>query len=319
MKVLVLGGTWFVGRHIVDALCRAGHAVTVFNRGRSPLALPAQVERLRGDRDLGAAGLDALRGRAWDACVDCSGYTATHVRPSAELLRDAVSHYVYLSAVSVYGDPPHGPVTEAQPCVTPAGEDVVDVDRVTYGPLKVTCERIVEQVFGPRCALLRPQIVAGPFDPVDRLSYWVRRAGEAGPMLAPGDGSDHVQFVDALDCARFVRLVCEHELAGAFNVAGPRIAWREFIGLLGARSVAWVPATAIAAAGLTEFELPLYRPEGGRRAGLMHVASDRARHAGLTASDLRDTIERVRRWLPQCTLPPALSREREAALIAAAG
>ena len=318
MRVLVLGGTQFVGRHIVEVLLDGGHAVTTFNRGMSRDELPAAVERLRGDRDAGAAGLDALTGRSWDACVDVSGYTAKQVRASAEMLRGRVAHYIFISAVSVYGDPPHGPVDESQPRLPPAEADIVEVTRATYGPLKVTCEDLVQDTFGDRCTLLRPQVIAGPHDPLDRFSYWVRRATEGGEMLAPGDGSDYVQVIDARDCACFVRTACEHAFAGAFNLAGPRITWSEFMATLGAGAVTWVAKEIIAKSGITEFELPLYRATSAPRSSLMHVSNARALGAGLALTDLAETVREVRSWLTGQHVAPALSREREAALIAMA-
>jgi len=213
VKILVLGGTQFVGRHIVEALARVEHSVSTLNRGRSADELPPQVERLRGDRDQGSAGLYALERRSWDVCVDVNGYTAQQVRASTQMLRESVGRYVFVSAVSVYGDPARGPVAETEPRSTPAREDVIDVTAATYGPLKVTCENIVVETFGARCALVRPQIIAGPHDPIDRLSYWVRRAAQGGEMLAPGDGSDHVQFIDARDVAR-LHSNCVRERAG---------------------------------------------------------------------------------------------------------
>lgn len=319
MKILILGGTQFVGRHIVETMVRAGHAVAVFNRGESADPLPACVERLRGDRDRGRQGLDALRGRVWDVCVDVSGYTAIHVRSSAETLHRNVGHYVFISAVSVYGDPAQGPVFETHPRSPPAAEEVTEINAETYGRLKVTCENIVEELYDDRCALLRPQIVAGPHDPFDRFSYWVRRAAQAGEMLAPGDGSDFLQCIDAGDVARFTMRVCENRLPGRFNLAGPRLTWAEFVRLLGAQNVVWVPAEIIRGAGVTEFELPLYRPAGGPRSSLMHVSNARAVAAGLTLTDPAMTVQKVREWLPTSNLTPALPREREVELIRAAG
>lgn len=317
MKILVLGGTRFVGRHIVEFLVLSGHSVTILTRGRSKDELPAEVERLRGDRDEGPSGLDALGDRVWDVCVDVSGYTARQVRSSAERLRHSVGHYVFISAVSVYGDPPCGPVDETHSLTPPAAEDVIEITNETYGPLKVTCENLVRDAFGRRCALLRPQVVAGPYDPLDRFSYWVRRATQAGEMLAPGDGSDFIQYVDAGDVARFTRTVCESGLDGAFNLAGPRLTWSGFVVTLGARNVVWVPKEALLAAGLTESELPLYRPAGGPRSNLMHVSNERAVAAGFTVTDPEATVQAVRNWLPLCDLAPALSPMREAALIEA--
>jgi 2'-hydroxyisoflavone reductase len=134
-------------------------------------------------------------------------------------------------------------------------------------------------------------------------------------MLAPGDGSDHVQFIDASDVARFAVSVTENALSGGFNLAGPRLTWAEFMALLGARNVVWVPATIIRSQGVTEFELPLYRPAGGRRSSLMHVSNERAVGAGLTLSDPGTTVNAVRAWRRGRNIAPALSPERESALI----
>ncbi len=315
MRILVLGGTQFVGRHIVEALLEAGHSVTTFTRGQSPNPLPVQVERLHGDRDQGMPGLESLSHRTWDTCVDVSGYTARQVRMSTKKLRSQVGHYVYISAVSVYGDPSTGPVHETYSRVEPAGEDIIEVVGDMYGRLKVTCEDIVQEMFAEHCALLRPQIVAGPHDPFDRFSYWVRRASQGGETLAPGDGSDSLQFVDANDVARFVLTICDQKLQGAFNLAGDRHQWSDFLAILGTRNIVWIPAEIIKAAGLTEFDLPLFRATGAPRSNLMYISNERARRAGLTLTSLEHTTEKVRQWLPQSELSPALSAERETEVI----
>lgn len=315
MKVLILGGTQFIGRHIVEALLAVGHTVSTLTRGKSPDELSTQVERLRGDRDEGALGLQTLTGRSWDVCVDVSGYTPRQVRPSAERLRASVKRYVFVSAVSVYGDPDHRPVRETHPRIPPASEDVTEVTGETYGALKVTCENIVQQVYGDRCTLLRPQVVAGPHDPSGRYSYWVQRAKQGGDMLAPGDGSDHVQVMDVRDLARFTRTVIENDLGGAFNLAGPRLTWAEFMQILGAENIVWVAAEIIKSAGLTFLELPLFRPEHGALSGLMDVSIERAQNAGLTLTDPEVTVRDTRNWLEGRNLTLSLSPEREAQLI----
>lgn len=316
MKALILGGTHFIGRHIVEALLAAGHDVTVLNRGHSPDDLPASVERLRGDRDEGRAGLAALAGRVWDACVDVSGYTPRQVRASAEELRDRVGRYVFVSAVSVYGDPRDRPVRETHhPRLPPAGEDVTEVVHETYGALKVACEDLLEEIYADRSTFLRPQVVAGPHDPSGRHTYWVWRAGQGGEMLAPGDGSDFVQVIDARDLARFTVTVIENGLGGVFNMAGPRLTWADFLGELGAENLVWVPAAVLREAGLTSLELPLFRPEGGPRSGLMDVSSEKARAAGLTLTAPAVTAGDVRGWLRGRDFSPALSPELEMELI----
>jgi Nucleoside-diphosphate-sugar epimerases len=318
MRVLILGGTQFVGRHIAEAFLNAGHAVSILTRGVTPDPLPAAVERLRGDRDAGDSGLDALGDRSWDACIDVSGYTPRQVRPSAVRLRDRVARYVFVSAVSVYGDPDRRPVREDQPLLPPAAEDVTEIDAGTYGPLKVACERVVGEIYGERATLLRPQVVSGPYDPSGRYTYWVDRAARGGPMLAPGDGTDHVQVIDARDVARFTVKVAEDGLGGAFNLAGPRLTWAEFLRVLSAEQPVWVPAEILREAGLTFVDLPLYRPEHGARgarASLMDVSSDRAQAAGLTLTDPALTAQDTRAWSKPLNLLPALPPGREAELM----
>jgi 2'-hydroxyisoflavone reductase len=318
MKVLVLGGTRFVGRHIAECLLAAGHSVSIFSRDQSADALPAKVERIRGNRDEGSAGLARLSGRTWDACVDVSGYTPRQVKPSVELLRAAVGRYVFISAVMVYGDPTERPVLETHPRRPPADEDVNEVNGETYGALKVACEDIVQQTCGDRCTLLRPQVIAGPHDPSDRFTYWVGRAMQNGEMLAPGDGSDHLQVIDARDVARFARTVLENDLGGTFNLAGPRKSWVEFIRILGARNIVWVPAEMIKSAGLNFMDLPLYRPERGPLSGLMDVSNDRARTAGLRLTELEATVADTRAWLEGRDATLALTPQLERELIAQA-
>jgi 2'-hydroxyisoflavone reductase len=318
MEILVLGGTAFVGLHIARALLKGGHSITIFNRGVTHDPLPSGVERLHGDRDAGPAYVRVLAGRTWDACIDVSGYTARQVRPSAEALRDSVGHFVYISAVSVYGDPQERPVTESNPRVVPAAEHVTVIDGETYGPLKVACENVVKSMYGDRCALLRPQVIVGPGDTWNRYTHWVQRARQGGDMLAPGDGTDHLQVIDVRDVAAFVRMVVERRLAGTYNLSGHRITWAEFMRILGADRLVWVPAAVLQAAGVMFPELPLFRPEFGPRAALMDVSCARALDAGLMLTDPVATAVDVRAWCEECEPTLAMTAEREAALLRAA-
>jgi len=318
MNVLVLGGTRFVGRHIVEGLVAAGHVVSVFTRGRSVDDLPASVERLHGDRDQGASGLAALAGRSWDACVDVSGYTPTQVRPCVERLAGAVRRYVFVSTVSVYDDSRDVPIRESHALLPGATEEVTEITGETYGPLKVTCERIVGDAFGNRCTILRPQIVAGPHDPTGRHTYWVQRSAQGGAMAAPGDGTDYVQVVDARDVARFTVRAIEQDIAGVFNMAGPRLTWAHFMELLGATDVTWVPTALIREKGLTFAQVPLFIPIGAERSGFMDVSAARALNAGFSMTDPAITISDTRDWLRDHPVPPALTAAQEQELIALA-
>jgi len=318
MKILMLGGTQFIGRHMTLAFLAAGHTVSVLTRGLSQDDLPPEVERLRGDRDRGPAGLQALSDRTWDACIDVSGYTPRQVRPSAEFLRAQVQRYVFVSSVSVYGDTPRRPVRETDPLLPAAAEDVTEIDGETYGPLKVACEAIVQEFYGPRGTILRPQIVAGPHDPTGRYPYWVNRAVQGGEMLAPGDGTDHLQVIDVRDLARFTVRVVEGQLGGVFNLVGPRLSWSAFMEVLGADEVTWVSTRVLEAQGVTSQELPLYRPEHGPFSSLMDVDPARSLAAGLTLTDPAVTVRDTRAWSAGAGLTPPFTPEREAAVLVAA-
>jgi len=320
MRILILGGSHLIGRHIAETLHRDGNSVSVFNRGVSPDGLPSGIERLRGDRDEGSRGLDALEGRSWDACVDVSGYTAIQVRASAEKLRSRAARYIYISAVKAYGNPETHPVYETHPLMHPADEDVTELDDDTYGALKVRCERIVMESYPDRFTILRPQVATGPYDQSGRYAYWLKRAMAGTRMLAPGDGSDHLQVIDARDIAGFVKTILENAGGGIFNVAGPRFTWAEFMRMIGAKDIVWVPAEIIRAEGLTFSQLPLYRPENDPRGplgspALMDVNCDLARKAGLALTAPQDTVRAMREWMADREFPAMLPAETEAALI----
>ncbi len=327
MKILVLGGTQFLGRHIVDVLTSAGHGVTVFNRGITPDPLALGIERLHGDRDLGADGLRALRMRTWDACVDVSGYTPTQVRASVAALRDCVARYVYISAVSAYNhgksDAVDAPVTESNPLMPPASDLQMEVNGDTYGPLKVACEAIVQAQFAGSCSILRPQVITGAHDDSGRLSRWIMRARRSQsndtPMLAPGDGSDYLQLIDVRDVANFIKTTVECDHSGIYNLSGHRITWAKFLQLLDAKNCVWVSAKILSDANLSFSELPLYRANGSPRSSLMNVSCETALAAGLVLSSFADTISNVKQWLGTTLVDDAfepLSTEREAQLIA---
>ncbi len=315
MNILLLGGSRFIGRHTVQAALQAGHRVTVLNRGQSPDDLPAEVERLRGDRDQGRAGLTALEGRRWDACCDLSGYTPQQVRASAEVLSGQIGRYVYVSSRAAYAEPCALPITEDTPLQGPAAESVTEIDADTYGPLKVACEQIVRSVYGAACTILRPQVVAGPGDQSLRYSYWAERAERGGVMLAPGDGSDHLQVVDVRDVAGFLVRVMAQDTPGTFNLAGMRLTWAEFLRLAGAQSVRWA-APALLADAVDTTELGLYVSDQARDAGRMYVSAERALQAGLHITDPAVTIRDTQAWARGRALPYALTPELEAELLA---
>src|SRR3989440_3422112 len=217
MKLLVLGGTKFLGRHLVEAALARGDEVTLFNRGQHNPEIFPEVEKLRGDRD---GGLDMLRGRRWDAVVDTSGYVPRVVRASAELLAGSVGLYVFVSSVSVYPEFSR-PTDEGSPTATLEDESVEEVTGETYGALKALCERAVEDVMPGRVLTARAGLIVGPYDPTVRFSYWTARVARGGEVLAPAPPRRQVQFIDARDLSGWLLRMAESGGAGVFNANGP--------------------------------------------------------------------------------------------------
>jgi 2'-hydroxyisoflavone reductase len=220
LKVLILGGTGFIGPHFVEALMARGHTITLFNRGKTHADLFPQLEKLRGDRD---GHLEALAGRKWDVVLDDAGFVPRIVRASAELLGPNIGHYVYISSISVF---PQGAtkvgMNEDDPVEQlPAGEEKSEDVPKFYGALKAVCEKTVAEVVPGRATTIRPGLIVGPGDPTDRFTYWPVRVAKGGEVLSPGSGDDPVQFIDARDLAKFVVQVVEGKITGTFNATGP--------------------------------------------------------------------------------------------------
>jgi 2'-hydroxyisoflavone reductase len=227
MKILFLGGTQFVGRHMVEAALARGHEVTLFNRGVTNPGLFPQVELLRGDRD---GHMDALEGRRWDAAVDVNGYVPRLVRDSAVLLKGSVGQYIFVSTGSVYDFSAMKPFSdETSPLVHIEDESTEDWNGPAYGGLKVLCENVVQDIYPDSSAILRLGVVAGPYDPTDRVTYWVTRAAQGGEMLTPGGPERRIQFIDARDLANFTMIVIERQLRGIFNTLGNSVSWQHFL------------------------------------------------------------------------------------------
>lgn len=297
MKVLILGGTVFLGRAITEAALAAGHEVTLFNRGKTGADLFPDVEKLRGDRD---GGLTPLAGRKWDVVIDPSGYVPRLVRASAELLRDAVEHYTFISSISVYSTPAAG-MDESAPLHTLADETVEEVNGETYGGLKVLCENVVDEVMPGRGFNVRAGLIVGPHDPTDRFTYWVVRASQAGKMLVPPLDAP-LQVIDVRDLSAWIIRMAEARKAGTYNATGPEspLTFAETIaacvaaggdvaepvevndGFLGEQNIApWA-------------ELPLWLPIGMR--GMMQVSVEKAQADGLSFRPLDATIRDTLAW-----------------------
>ena len=291
MRLLVLGGTRFLGRAIVDAALARGDTVTLFNRGRTNPDLYPETEQLRGDR---AEDLSALRGRQWDAVVDVAAYDPRVVRRSAEELRERVGRYVFVSTVSVYVDQSSPPVEGAAVAELVPGDEA-DAGAETYGARKAAAERIVEDVFGDRALIVRPGVIVGPHDPTGRFTYWPHRIARGGSVLAPGAPDDPVQFVDVRDLADFLVDATSRDVAGTYNATGRPMPFERL--LEECRAVTdsdarwtWIPSDVLLAEGLEEWMgVPLWIASPGWEAA-NRVVVDRAIAAGLRFRSLGETI-----------------------------
>src|ERR1043166_872389 len=295
MKLLVLGGTKFLGRHLVASALKRGDEVTLFNRGQTNPDIFPEVERLRGRRD---GGLGALRGRRWDAVVDTSGYVPRVVRDAAGLLADAVEFYVFTSSMSVYADFSE-PNDEDSKLATLADESVEEVTVETYGALKALCERAVEEVMPGRVLVARAGLIVGPFDPTGRFTYWTARVARGGEVLAPAPPGRQVQLVDARDLAGWMLRMADARRAGVFNASGPdyTLTMRGF--LEGCREAAasdahftWVGEQFLLENGVEPGgELPLWLPESDEKHRCFLAENcDKAARAGLTFRPLAETV-----------------------------
>ena len=319
MKLLVLGGTAFLGRHTVEAALERGDEVAIFTRGRTNPELFPGAEHLVGDRD---GGLDALSGRTWDGVVDTSGYVPRVLRQSAELLRDAVGRYVFVSSISVYADFSQ-PVDE-ESTVAHLDDPFSESVETDYGALKAACERVVEEVLGERGTSVRAGLLVGPHDPTDRFTYWPRRLADGGDVLAPGNPAAPVQLVDARDLGAWLVRVAEHGPGGVLNATGP--AEPMTLGELLQRAIAvvgsdarlvWTDEQRILDAEVQPWtELPLWAPGGGW-SGLMRVDTRRALAAGLGFRPLEQTVLDTLAWSREAgEQRPTLTREKERELLA---
>ncbi len=319
MRILILGGTVFLGPHLVEAA--RGHDVTIFHRGKHPSDAPPEVRRIVGDRDR-VADLSALAKKGpWDAVIDTCGYLPRQVRTSAAVLHGVADRYVFVSSISVYDDPV-GAVDENAPLAAPV-EAVEKVTPETYGPMKAACEAEARDAFAERALVLRPGLIVGPRDPTDRYTYWIRRVARGGPMLAPGDGSRRVQFVDVRDLAAFTVHLLSRRMGGTLNVTGLPLRFDTFLRVAAEATgvtpdLRWTPETDLLGRGVAPWvDLPLWIAGQDQTAGVA-----RALASGLR---LRDPIETARAtWAwdrardPSTPLLAGLSDDREAALLRSA-
>lgn len=318
MDILIIGGTRFLGRHIVEVALAAGHRLTLFNRGQTNPELFPEVEKLRGDR---ATDLNALEGRRWDAAIDICGYVPRVVRASTERLAGAVAHYTFISSISVYADFQHLHMDESAPTGVLTDPTTEEITNETYGPLKALCEQVVEQAFSDRSLLIRPGYIVGPHDPTDRFTYWPHRVALGGEVLAPGDPEAPVQFIDVRDLAEWIVRMVEARATGAYNATGPEYTLEmgrllaECKQLTGSDAhFIWADETFLEA---HKVEPPIWSPSN--EPGAATVNCQHAIDAGLIFRPLSETIRATLEWDVSrpagYTLRAGLAPEQEAGLL----
>ncbi len=302
MKILVIGGTQFVGRHFVNAALRRDHDVTLFHRGQTNPRLFDQAREIFGDR---RRDLDQLDDH-WDIAVDTCGYVPKDVDRSARHLRERVDVYLFVSTISVYRDLSTPGTDENDYLKTLEDPDIQEVNASTYGPLKTECEAVVTGVYDHRSLIVRPGVICGPHDPTDRFSYWVDRVADGGEVLAPGSPTADIQLIDVRDLAQWLVDSIEARRLGIYNATGPT---RSFQSMLEACrhaagsdvSLTWVPDSLLHRVELDSItKMPLWnRERHGRKAGLYAIDSSKARDAGLQHRSLRESARDTLRWLRQ--------------------
>lgn len=312
LNLLILGGTGLTGPFQVRYALARGHKVTVFNRGRHNNRLPAGVTELIGDRNLHQ--LDQLEGKEWDAVIDNPTSLPFWVKDVAGVLKDRTKQYVFISTISVYAtkglsaldeSSPLMEYTKGDPLAVTIQDLMKDIEGL-YGPMKVASEREATKWFGSRTTIIRPTLIAGPGDDSFRFTYWPYRIAKGGEILAPGDGLDHVQVVDARDLAEWTIRVVENGTLGTFNAAGPASPMtmaEQLYGIRGAfdgtreLSFTWVPADFLAAQKMAPWgDMPTWIPRTDPDYAGANAANARARAAGLTFRPLAVTAADALEW-----------------------
>ena len=336
LKILILGGTGFTGPHQVRYALSRGHQVTLFNRGRKSLEWPGEVEQLTGDRAL--SDLKALKGRRWDVCIDNPTSLPMWVRDAGEVLKDQVDQYVFISTISVFEQTDQPGQDESAATAKYEGPDpyaetmeTLRANMALYGPLKARSEEEARTQFGDKATIIRPGLIVGPGDQTDRFSYWPLRLRRGGEVLAPGDGSDPVQFIDARDLAEWTIRMVENRVFGTFNATGPDYEMSTAAMLYGIRAsttagakLTWVPTEFLAEQQVAPWgDMPVWVPGSGESAGFARISIARALAQGLSFRSLATTVSDTFAWYDsqpeerRAQVRSGISAEREQEVLAA--
>ncbi|MDX2119143.1 MAG: twin-arginine translocation signal domain-containing protein [Planctomycetota bacterium] len=312
LKILILGGTAFLGPELVEAARARGHTLTLFNRGITRPNLFPDIEKLRGDRDPDkGGGLKALEGRSWDAVIDTSGYFPRHAKASAELLAPKVKHYAFISTVSVYAENKTPDADETAPVgvLDDPTVETMGPGMSYYGPLKALCEQAVEKAFPGHATNIRPGFIGGPGDFSFRHPYWIARAAAAKEesrreVLAPGRPTDPVQYIDVRDLAEWTIHCVERGVYGVFNAVGleSTLSMSKFLDACNAAggghaSYTWADAAFLDANNVSAGgDMPLWLPPDGESAGFSTRSNKKAVAAGLKFRDVETTCRDTLKW-----------------------
>ena len=324
LKILILGGTGFIGPHQVEAALGRGHQVSIFNRGQTAPDMFPYIENLTGDRD---NDLQALKGRKWDAVIDNSGFIPRWVRQTAELLQGNVGQYVYMSSISIYADNSVIGQSEEGRLLKLEDPNTEEASNQNYGGMKALSEEYVRASFPQRATLARAGLIVGPGDPTDRFTYWPVRLHRGGETLAPGTPQDPIQCIDVRDLARWTIEAIERGHYGAYNLTGPyqQLTMGRFLETVRTTThtdakLTWVSSDFLAQEKVTPWtDLPLWVPPDSEMKGFVQVDIKKAVEANLSFRPMAETVQDSLAWHRTLSggaaLKAGLSPEREAELL----
>jgi len=301
MNILIIGGTKFLGRHLVDSTLARGHNVTLFNRGKTNPNLFPQVETILGDRE---HDIEKLSGREWDAVIDVAGYVPRIVRLSGTSLERSVGRYVFISSISVYADFKKMAINESDPVGKLEDESVEEITGETYGPLKALCEKTVQDLYGDRALVIRPGLIVGLHDPTDRFTYWPVRVARGGDVLAPEGPNAPVQVIDVRDLSDFIIQLIEENASGIYNATGPDYELTLGNMLKTCKQVSgsdanfkWASVEFLADNKVEAWsDMPVWLPSTGDEAGVLGADVSKAIQVGLKFRPLEDTVRDTIDW-----------------------
>ena len=324
MKILIIGGTQFVGRALAEAALAAGHDLTLFHRGKTNPGLFPDARYIIGDRD---GDMHLLAGQSFDWVIDTCGYVPRVVRQSLDTLLDSVSRYLFVSTIYVYTDLGTIGINEDAQLADTDGVEGEEITRDSYGPHKVLCEHAVTTAYGDRALIIRPGFIIGPHDPTDRLTYWTRRIGSESRVLCPSTGDQPMQCIDVRDLGNWVIDLVGENASGVFHATGPqeKMLFTELLervrGALGSKSeLCWTDPDALKREGVEPFkDMPFWITPKIATHQLDAISIDRALTAGLKLRPLESTIRDLFEWDRSRGIPKlktGLARDREEALLA---